>query len=153
MAARRAVLAATVVLCAGLTTACDGGDGPDERNVPDSSASGVAPPSQEPLAAPEVDPGFKEILSEGPQRGVREFGTIELPKGESWVKVNCISVSKSVQLNLSLETIGEFSVGCSGVDVERNANQLNLASARKLHFTVSTEESVRWYVSVQVPKE
>ncbi len=30
---------------------------------------------------------------------------------------------------------------------------MNLNSPRKLHFTVVTEESVRWYVSIQVPKQ
>ncbi|WP_437051674.1 hypothetical protein [Streptomyces sp. enrichment culture] len=87
-----------------------------------------------------------------PQRGVKQFGTIELPKGESWIKVNCISRAKPVDLEISLEGIGGFSLGCSGVEVERNANQMNLNAVRKLHFTVVTEESVRWYVSIQVPK-
>ncbi|MFF9484786.1 hypothetical protein [Streptomyces sp. NPDC014676] len=99
-----------------------------------------------------MDAGYKETLSEGPHRGARQFGTIELPKGESWIKVNCISRSKPVDLEISLEGIGEFPLGCSGVKVERTANQMNLQAARKLHFTVVTEESVRWYVSIQVPE-
>ncbi|CAL9466711.1 hypothetical protein SUDANB132_02744 [Streptomyces sp. enrichment culture] len=66
--------------------------------------------------------------------------------------MNCISRAKPVDLEISLEGIGGFSLGCSGVEVERNANQMNLNAVRKLHFTVVTEESVRWYVSIQVPK-
>ncbi|MGA5418226.1 hypothetical protein [Streptomyces pseudogriseolus] len=152
MRSRRATLATAAVLC-GLLTSCTGEDGSDKPNVPDPSQSTVAPPPQEPLTAPEVDAGYKEILSEGPHRGVQQFGTIELPKGKSWIKVNCISRSKPVDLEISLEGIGGFSLGCSGVEVEKNANEMNLNSPRKLHFTVVTEESVRWYVSIQVPKQ
>lgn len=151
MRSSRAAFATAAVLC-GLLTSCTGEDGSDKPTVPDPTPSSVAPPPQEPLTAPEVDAEYKEILSEGPHRGVQQFGTIELPKGESWIKVNCISRSKPVDLKLSLEGIGGFSLGCSGVEVEKTANQMNLSSARKLHFTVVTEESVRWYVSIQVPK-
>lgn len=153
MRSSRAAFATAAVLC-GLLTSCTGEDGSDKPDVPDPapSQSTVAPPPQEPLTAPEVDAGYKEILSEGPHRGVQQFGTIELPKGESWIKVNCISRSKPIDLELSLEDIGGFSLGCSGVEVEKTANQMNLNSARKIHFTVVTEESVRWYVSIQVPE-
>ncbi|MFE2277145.1 hypothetical protein ACFXAE_07740 [Streptomyces sp. NPDC059454] len=152
MRSSRATFATAAVLC-GLLTSCTGEDGSNKPDVPKPSQSTVAPPPQEPLTAPEVDAGYKEILSEGPHRGVQQFGTIELPKGESWIKVNCISRSKPVDLEISLEGIGGFSLGCSGVEAEKNANQMNLNSARKLHFTVVTEESVRWYVSIQVPKQ
>ncbi|MET9368273.1 hypothetical protein ABZY00_10550 [Streptomyces griseoflavus] len=154
MRSSRAAFVTAAVLC-GLLTSCTGEDGSDKPDVPDPapSQSTVAPPPQEPLTAPEVDAGYEEILSEGPHRGAQQFGTIELPKGESWIKVNCISRSKPVDLELSLEGIGGFSLGCSGVEVEKNANQMNLNAARKLHFTVVTEESVRWYVSIQVPKQ
>ncbi|MFI2374972.1 hypothetical protein ACH5AO_07885 [Streptomyces sp. NPDC018964] len=151
MRSGRAAITTAAVLC-GLLTSCTGEGGSDKPNVPDATPSTVAPPPQEPLTAPEVDAGYEEILSEGPHHGVRQFGTIELPKGESWIKVNCISRAKPVDLELSLEKIGGFSVGCSGVGVERTANQTNLDSARKVHFTVVTEESVRWCVSIQVPK-
>ncbi|CAL9452135.1 hypothetical protein SUDANB70_02469 [Streptomyces sp. enrichment culture] len=152
MNSRRAALTCAILWCSTLA-ACTERGGSDEPGPPSPlpSASTVAPPPQEALTAPEVEPGFEEILSEGPHRGVRPFGTIGLPKGESWIKVNCISRSKSVNLELSLEKIGGFSVGCSGVSVEKTAHQLNLEAARRLHFTVNTEDSVRWYVSIQAP--
>ena len=100
MRCRRAALAAAVVLCGSLT-ACTDEDGSDKPNVPDTSPSSIAPPPQEPLTAPEVEDGYEEIFSEGPHRGVQRFGTIELPKGEFWINVNCISRSKPVELDLS----------------------------------------------------
>ncbi|BFO14477.1 hypothetical protein SHKM778_08650 [Streptomyces sp. KM77-8] len=153
---KRSAFAVTAAVLCGLLTSCTGGGDSDKPSVPDpppsTSPSTVAPPPQEPLNAPEVDVEYEEILSEGPHRGTRQFDTVELPKGDFWIKVNCISRSKPVDLDISLEGIGGFSLGCSGVEVTRNANQMNLDTARKLHLTVATDETVRWYVSVQVPQ-
>lgn len=133
--------------------ACTSDRDSDHPSAPEESASQPAPIPTEPLISPELEKGFEETLAEGPRRGDRQFGSVHFPKGESWVKLNCFSDSKTVQLKLSLESIGEYTVGCSHSRVERNANQLNLATSRKLHFTIEADKEARWIVSIQAPKK
>ncbi|MFE1507974.1 hypothetical protein [Streptomyces sp. NPDC058726] len=150
---KRSLLAAAFALCA-LLTACTDEGGPDTHHVPDPdpSPSGVAPPPQEPLTAPGAEDGHEEVLSEGPHRGDRRFGTIGLPRGELWVAVNCISLSKPVRFEVSLDGVMAFTSKCAGVQVERMGHRLTLDAAERTRVTVTTEESVRWYISVQVPR-
>ncbi|MDQ0847899.1 hypothetical protein [Streptomyces sp. V1I6] len=151
----RATAAATITILLGLSLgACTSNDrASDHPSTPEESASQPAPIPTEPVDSPEVEKGFEETLTEGPRRGSRQFGTVEFPKGESWVKLNCTSDSKTVQLKLSLESIGEYTVGCSHSRVEKNANQLKLAASRKIRFTIEAEQEAHWIVSIQAPKK
>ncbi|MFG3307616.1 hypothetical protein [Streptomyces wuyuanensis] len=146
-----AALAVSALLALSLG-ACTGDRDSDQPSAPEKPQSQPAP-TPEPLLSPELEKGFKETLAEGPRQGSHYFGTVQFPKGESWVKLNCFSDSKTVQLKLSLETIGEYTVGCSNSRVEKNANQLNLATSRKLHFTIEAGNEARWIVSIQAPQK
>ncbi|MFJ9805429.1 hypothetical protein [Streptomyces wuyuanensis] len=146
-----AAVAVSALLVLSLS-ACTDDRNSDKPSVPYTPPSQPAP-TAEPLLAPELEKGFKETLAEGPRRGDHHFGTVQFPKGESWVKLNCVSDSETVKLKLALDTIGDYTLGCFKSRVEKNANQLNLATSRKLRFTIEAGKEARWIVSIQAPKK
>ncbi|MEY9813782.1 hypothetical protein [Streptomyces albogriseolus] len=150
MRTSRTALFTAAALCA-LLTACTGGGGDtDVPPVPDASPPTVEPPPQGPLTAPEVDLGQKEVLAEGPRRGIWRGGTAAThPEGDLSITVHCLSQSNPTDLTVTFDD-GEFGVPCSNLHQTTVTNIMEAASAGKIRLTVATEETVRWYLSVQI---
>ncbi|MGX1677175.1 hypothetical protein ACWIFK_03410 [Streptomyces althioticus] len=149
MRTTRTAFATAVALCA-LLTSCTGGDEADLPPTPDASPSTVEPPSQGPLTAPEVDPGQREVLAEGPRRGPWQGGTpVTHPEGDLSITVHCLSQSNLTDLTVTFDG-GEFGVPCSNLHQTTVTNVWEATSAGQLSLTVTTEETVRWYISAQV---
>ncbi|MFJ6306695.1 hypothetical protein [Streptomyces althioticus] len=110
----------------------------------------MEPPSQGPLTAPEVDPGQREVLAEGPRRGPWQGGTpVTHPEGDLSITVHCLSQSKLTDLTVTFDD-GKFGVPCSNLHQTTVTNEWEATSAGQLRLTVTTEETVRWYISAQV---
>ncbi|MGA5313812.1 hypothetical protein ACPCTK_06750 [Streptomyces pseudogriseolus] len=149
MRTSRTACITAAVLCTLLTSCTDGGEA-DLPPVPNASPSTVEPPPREPLTAPEPDLGNEEILAEGPRRGPWRSGTATaLPEGDLRITVHCLAQSKPADLTVALDD-GGFSVPCSNLHQTTVTNGMGATAAGTLRLTVTTEETVRWYLSAQV---
>ncbi|MEU2399173.1 hypothetical protein [Streptomyces sp. NRRL S-1314] len=149
MRTSRPAFITAAALCILLTSCTAGGDA-DLPHVPDASPSTVEPPPREPLTAPAVEPGYEEILADGPRRGPWDVGEATHPSPRDLrVAVHCMAKSRLIDFKVTIDGVGEFSVRCSGVRETTVMNAMGDVSRRELHLTVDTEESVRWYISVQ----
>ncbi|MCH0542357.1 hypothetical protein I3F58_22950 [Streptomyces sp. MUM 203J] len=104
------------------------------------------------LPPPDVQPGYRVLVSKGPVRGPASLGDVRLNKGITWVNVNCVADSGTRTITLDIETVGTFTLECTDRGIGNNVNQLDLAEGRSGRFRVTTTQDVRWAADIQVPE-
>ncbi|GLF99442.1 hypothetical protein [Streptomyces yaizuensis] len=120
-----------------------------DRPAPGSSST--PSPSAVALTSPELRPGHRTIASGGPRRGDWDLGSVQLGKGVSWVNVNCVADTGTGRIELSVDTVGEFTIDCPSTEARISVNQLDLSEGRKGRFHIEAADSVRWMANIQVP--
>ncbi|MFF4052799.1 hypothetical protein ACFYZ5_39745 [Streptomyces chartreusis] len=104
------------------------------------------------LSVPELEIGYTEILSQGPTRGSDVLNSVRLHKGVTWIALDCVAESGAPMVDVVVDTVATFSTDCRSGEISYYAHELNLAAKREAHLSIEAPDTVRWTVSVQVPK-
>ncbi|MFE7445738.1 hypothetical protein ACFU7X_35420 [Streptomyces chartreusis] len=104
------------------------------------------------LSVPELEIGYTEIMSQGPTRGSDVLNSVRLHKGVTWIALDCVADSGAPMVDVVVDTVATFSTDCKSGEISYYAHELNLAAQREAHLSIEAPDTVRWTVSVQVPK-
>ncbi|MFJ8693784.1 hypothetical protein [Streptomyces roseolilacinus] len=114
--------------------------------------AGASPRAVPELTPPEVRPGHRQIAAGGPRRGHGHLGVVRIGKGPSRLDVNCVADAGSPQIRITVGTYVAVSLPCPSDEVHLGSNETNVSTGGGGTVTVEAPRSVRWAVSLQVPK-